>query len=352
MTGGAHRASSVEADARRGPSDAVGRAGDPAATAAPAATATAPAAPAAPAPLVVAMLTYRRPQDVRAAVPAFLAELGTVDVPGELLVVDNDPDAGARDTVEGVGDPRVRYVHEPRPGIAAGRNRALAECADRDVLVFVDDDERPRPGWLAALLAEHARSGAAAVVGAVVSDYERPPDGWLAAGRFFDRRRLPTGTVVDVAATNNLLLDLGRLRPTGLTFDERFGLSGGSDTLFSRRLVAAGERMVWCDEAVVVDHVPADRLTRAWVLRRAYRSGNSGARAEVVLATGLAQLAVRARYVARGLVRVVGGSARVALGAVTRSDVHDARGRRSVQRGRGMVAGALGHVVYEYRRQG
>lgn len=303
------------------------------------------------APLVVAMLTYRRPDDVRAAVPAFLAELGTVDVRAELLVVDNDPEGGARATVEGVGDPRVRYAHEPRPGIAAGRNRALAECAGSELLVFVDDDERPTPGWLAALLAEHARSGAAAVVGAVVSEYEHEPDAWLAAGRFFDRRRLPTGTVVDVAATNNLLLDLGRLRRTGVTFDERFGLSGGSDTLFSRRLTAVGETMVWCDEAVVVDHVPADRLTRAWVLRRAYRSGNSGARAEVVLSHGAARQLVRARYVARGVVRMAGGGARVLVGALTRSAVHDARGRRSVQRGRGMVSGALGHVVYEYRRQ-
>lgn len=303
------------------------------------------------APLVVAMLTFRRPDDVRAAVPAFLAELGTVDLPAELLVVDNDPDAGARSTVEAVGDPRVRYVHEPRPGIAAGRNRALAECAASQVLVFVDDDERPAPGWLGALLAERERSGAAAVVGAVVSQYAREPDAWLAAGRFFDRRRLPTGTVVDVAATNNLLLDLDRLRRTGVTFDERFGLSGGSDTLFSRRLAAAGETMVWCDEAVVVDHVPVDRLTRAWVLRRAYRSGNSGARAEVLLSRGAARQLVRARYVARGLVRVAGGGARVALGALTRSLAHDARGRRSVQRGRGMVAGALGHVVYEYDRQ-
>ena len=36
------------------------------------------------------------------------------------------------------------------------------------------------------------------------------------AGRFFNRRRLPTGTEVDVAATNNLLLDLIQLHELGL----------------------------------------------------------------------------------------------------------------------------------------
>ena len=85
---------------------------------------------------------------------------------------------------------------------------------------------------------------------------------------------------MEVAATNNLLLDLGRIRALGLEFDERFGLSGGSDTLFTRPLVARGGRMVWCDEAMVVDNVPAGRLTRDWVLRRALRSGNSASRVE------------------------------------------------------------------------
>jgi succinoglycan biosynthesis protein ExoM len=35
---------------------------------------------------------------------------------------------------------------------------------------------------------------------------------------------------------------------------------------------------------------------------------------------------------------------------VTRSAAQDARGRRSIERGIGMVTGVLGHVVYEYRR--
>jgi len=298
--------------------------------------------------VVVAMLTYRRPEDLRVAVPAFLAEARRHG--GSLLIVDNDPDGSARDYVVGLGDDAVRYVHEPRPGIAAGRNRALAEVSD-ELLVFVDDDERPVDGWLQALLDCRDASGAAVVVGAVVSEFEEQPPGWVVAGGFFDRRRLPTGTHVDVAATNNLLLDMARVGPTGTRFDEAFGLSGGSDTLFTRTLVRAGLPMVWCDEAVVVDMVPAARMTREWVLARARRSGNSASRAELVLAASAGEkLGVRARYVGRGLVRVAGGSARVALGALRRQDVRRLTGRRNVMRGRGMISGALGQVVYEYRR--
>ncbi|WP_240675528.1 glycosyltransferase family 2 protein [Cellulomonas endophytica] len=301
--------------------------------------------------VVVAMLTYRRPEDLAAAVPAFLAAVAGAAADVRLLVVDNDPAGSGRDVVAAVGDERVRYVVEPTPGIAAGRNRALREAEGADLLVFVDDDERPEPGWFDALLGTWRQTRPTCVVGAVVSAYAQEPTGWLAAGRFFDRRRLPTGTAVDVAATNNLLIDLRQLAGHGVTFDERFGLSGGSDTLFTRTLARRGARLVWCDEAVVVDMVPDDRLTRDWVLRRARRSGNSAARVEVVLAVDGAQRAqARARYLVRGTVRMAAGGARMAVGALTRSEVHHAKGARSLHRGLGMASGALGSVVVEYAR--
>jgi hypothetical protein len=187
----------------------------------------------------------------------------------------------------------------------------------------------------------------------VVSAFPTEPEPWIAAGRFFDRRRLPTGTEVTVAATNNLLLDLSQLRATGLQFDERFGLSGGSDMLLTRQLSRAGGRMVWCAEAVVTDVVPADRLTRTWVLHRAFRSGNTYARTSVALADGrVGRLAVRTRVLAEGGVRLAGGGLRMLLGVVGGSLARRAGGRRTVARGAGMVAGAVGVVHVEYDRSG
>ncbi len=300
--------------------------------------------------VVVAMLTYRRPDDLARAVPAFLAELDTVPDRGRLLVVDNDPDGSAAGAVAAVGDDRVRYVHEPRPGIAAGRNRALDDSADASLLVFVDDDEHPEPGWLAALLGTYRQTGAGVVAGAVVSAFDVEPDAWLAAGRFFDRRRLPTGTPIDVAATNNLLLDLAQM-PADVRFDEAFGLTGGSDTMLTRTLHRRGVAMVWCDDAVVVDRVPASRLTRSWVLARARRSGNSDVRVAVALAPpGPRRWWVRAAGIGRGVLRVVGGAGRSVVGRLTGSAEHDARGQRSLARGRGMIGAATGSVVAEYAR--
>ena len=304
--------------------------------------------------ITLSVLTFRRPEDLRAVLPMLVAqarEVATPAEPVEVLVVDNDPEGSGRVVLDELASPLVRYVVESIPGIAAARNRALEEGLASSALVFVDDDERPHPGWLRALVDTWTRTGAVAVSGAVVSDFAADLDPWVREGGFFERRRLATDTPISIAATNNLLLDMAAIRATGLRFDTEFGLSGGSDTLFTRRLAATGALMVWCDEAVVTDHVPASRMSRDWVLRRSFRYGNSGSRVELSLADSVAERwTARARCVARGLPRVVVGGARWLLGTMTGSARNRARGLRTAVRGAGVLVGASGYVYQEYGR--
>lgn len=300
--------------------------------------------------VVVVALTYRRPQDLEVLLPMLQHQAANSPARTSVLVVDNDPDAGARDQVTALG-PDVRYVHVPTPGIAAARNGALEASSDEDVLIFIDDDERPVGAWLESLLLEWDRTRPAAVVGPVVSEFSVQPDAWVEAGRFFDRRRMPTGSAITVAATNNLLLDLHFVRQHGLRFDLRFGLTGGSDTLFTRTVHKLGGRMVWCDEAVVTDVVPPQRVTRDWVLRRAFRSGNSWATTSAALADGPRDRVItRTRVAIEGVPRLLGGAARLAAGAVLRRTDLRARGMRTIARGAGMVSGSVGVAYVEYRR--
>jgi succinoglycan biosynthesis protein ExoM len=302
--------------------------------------------------LVVAVLTFRRPDGLRLIVPRLQEQArqlhSVLGMSAEVLVVDNDPDGSAREAVASFE--RARYVHEPLPGIPAARNRALDEAAGARFIVFIDDDEVPNDGWLTALVQAQRSSGASGVAGAVVPQYDGPVDPWIVAGGFFVRDRWPSGTVVSTAATNNLLLDLDVIREHGLRFDLGFTDTGGSDTVLTRQLTRAGGRIVWCDEAVVTDVVPTQRLTRNWVLRRAFRAGNSDIRAQLRIAHGSRRLVERVRYLGRGALRVVGGSARVVLGTVRRSTTEQAVACRTVFRGLGMLAGAAGHGYEEYRR--
>ncbi len=305
--------------------------------------------------VTVAVPTFRRPERLAALLPLLLEQArGTGARYGaDVLVVDNDPAGSAAAVVAALAQPGLRYVAEPTPGIAAVRNRAMDEAARSRLLAFIDDDERPAPGWLTALLDTWAATGAAAVTGRVVVETAGALDPWIDAGGFFARRRLVTGTAVPVAATSNLLLDLDRVRELGTRFPEDLALGGGEDNLFTRRLTGAGGLLLWCDESVVVDQVPRERMTRSWVLTRAWSHGNAAVLTELRLAGGTgSRAAARLQGLARGLLRVAGGGARWGWGALARSDRHRARGLRALCRGAGMAGAACGVVFQEYARDG
>lgn len=301
--------------------------------------------------VTVITLTYKRPADLAQALPALLSAIA--DHPGtELLVVDNDEVPSARLVMDQFGNERLRYVHEPTPGIAAARNRGLDETLNSDAVIFIDDDETPGPEWLTLLLEARSKYAAEAIAGPVLSEFEGPLDPWIVAGRYFERLRHPSGTVVEVAATNNLLLDRAFVSAHELRFDEGFGLSGGSDSVFTRQLRRAGGRIVWCDEAIVTDRVPAARATRKWVIKRAFRMGNTEARARIYTAVGIAGGAgERLRAVGNGLARMGVGAAEVLRGTLTRSLPVRSRGVRTTLRGAGMFLAAVGYSYFEYRRR-
>lgn len=304
----------------------------------------------------IAVLTYKRPADIESVLPQLVEQAERAKSAGwdtDILVVDNDAAESARSIVEEISEgssARMLYTCEPEPGITPARNRALDLSGDKDILIFIDDDERPTADWLAGLLRTHEKY-AACVVGPVVSQFDQELDPWIMAGGFFTRRRMPTGTTVEVAGTGNLLLDMRLINARGLRFDVEFGLSGGSDTLFTRQMTLARIPMVWCDEAVVYDVVPAARATRRWVLLRALRYGTSwSATSRKVARSASERLRFQVRDFGQGVVRIAGGLLRFLAGVVTRDQGRRARGLRNVARGIGLAAGVFGYRYHEYRR--
>ncbi len=302
-----------------------------------------------PIEVVIGVLTYRRPEmlaELLDALPAQIADAAPL-ADATVLVVDNDPDASAREAAS--GRDRVRYVHEPIPGIAAARHRCLAEADAADLLQFIDDDELPEPEWLRLMVQawqEHGRP--AAVAGAVLPRFVEPPDAWLLAGEFFTRAQPGTGTVLPAAPTGNLLIDVAQAREMGVQFDLTRGLRGGEDTLFTRQLVGRGGRIIFCREAAISDLVPPERATRRWVLARARHHGGTATELDLLAAHGPRQRALsRAKRLVGGLGRAAVGSA----GAVTGRDAaRHAKGLRLQRRGLGMAQAAIWPLPPEYRR--
>lgn len=308
--------------------------------------------------VTVAVLTFRRNEQLSALLPLLMEEIAILrdraGLRGEVVVVDNDPNGGAGRVVRPAAG--VRYVHEVTPGIAAARNRALSESGDSTFLAFIDDDERPGPGWLNHLVQAQAHYGADGVSGPVVSQFDGALDPWLKAGGFFQRSHnlsRTTGDRVPAAATNNLLLNLEVVRRLGLDFDTSLGMGGGEDTLFTRRLVAGGGAIVWCSEARVFDLVPTARMTRRFALTRVFAQSNASAVVTMrALPRGLARVRSRVRFAGVGLARLLAGSSTLLAGCVTRSPRSQARGSAMAVRGLGALCAALGIRYAEYQRSG
>lgn len=335
--------------------------------------------------LVVGVPTYRRTEQLDTLVPLLAEHLAQARAEklvdsGSVLVVDNDPAGGARDTVEAhtarLGSALVAYEHETEPGVVAVRNRILDGATTRGarLVAFIDDDETPETDWLVALLRTWKEHPAAAVAGRVLPAYPENMDPWLVAGGFFVRRNLPTGTVVPTAPVGNLLVDLEPVNRLGLRFDPAAALTGGEDTVFTTALTAAGERIVFCSESAVYDEIPAHRATRSWVLTRAFSHGNNAAlqrlsqpsapgpsstdvpaavlRAATEDPHGTAVPVARAKVLLGGVGRIGVGVVRATWGRLRGNAAVDARGARLAARGVGMTAGAVGLAYREYARDG
>ncbi|WP_406295225.1 glycosyltransferase [Embleya sp. NBC_00888] len=82
----------------------------------------------------------------------------------ELIVVDNAPTTDrTASVVRGGCAGLVRYVREPRAGLALAHNRGIA-AATGELLAFTDDDVLADPGWVAGLVAGFTRAGRPACV--------------------------------------------------------------------------------------------------------------------------------------------------------------------------------------------
>lgn len=317
--------------------------------------ATASEAPASEAIRVaVAIPTFRRPEQLARmlqVLPSRLAEVADA-ARVRVLIIDNDPQGGAEPIVaQAPAELDCRYVHEPRPGIAAARQRALDAATDYDLLAFIDDDETPRPGWLGALLDTWRRTGAAAVAGHVHTEFPADAEPWVVASGLFVRPLRGDGERLPAAGAGNLLLDLAQVRAAGIRFDTSLGLFGGEDTLFTRQLVRAGMDVVACPASVADDPLEPSRATRRFALARARHHGQMQAVIDLRLAGGrLQRVGSRLRNAVKGVGWIGRGALRIVGGMLRRALPLRATGARQVRRGIGMLEGALGFARPEYAR--
>jgi succinoglycan biosynthesis protein ExoM len=265
------------------------------------------------------------------------------------VVVENDshPSSAYQRAVARHADRlRVRHIVEPRLGIPFARNRALAEAtaAGARYLAFIDDDEVPDAGWLYGLVTTQKATGAGVIAGPVLPAFPPEAPAWAAPSGLYDRARFPSGTRLGTARSGNVLLDLPAVLEVGRTFPEAVARGSGSDMEYFSGLYRDGVAIVWADDAIVHETVPASRLTMRYQFTRNASHANAVALA-AVRDGGLRGWLSRAGAAAVQLLR---GVALPVLGALSLRS--RARAMASLGRAVGTLVGLAGRRLQFYRR--
>lgn len=213
-------------------------------------------------------------------------------IPFDILVVDNnssDDTEAVLDSLARMDGARLEYVRETTQGIPFARNRAVEECLARgaDFMLFMDDDELPAPGLLAAAVDALENEGAECAGGRVEIVFkpgQRPK--WLGdellgflaeidhgnEAFWIEDRTTPLWTA-NIAYRMEIFS-----RQPPLRFDTRYNrlghaVGGGSDAIMFREMVDRGIRIRYRPDMVVEHYVDEWRLKRSYFLKLHFISG-------------------------------------------------------------------------------
>jgi succinoglycan biosynthesis protein ExoM len=221
--------------------------------------------------ITACICTYKRPESLHRLLESLRAQKSDGRFTLAASIVDNDPGLSAKPVVEAfaaAGALDVHYAHASAHNLALLRNLSV-DHAKGDFVAFVDDDEYAVDEWLLLLLRTVREHGVSGAFGPVLPAFSVPPPRWIVKGRFCERARHKTGTLLRGrhTRTGNSLIKREIFLDPSNRFDEKFRLGAEDDTLFER-LIRKGHAFAWCDEAVVYEEIPAQRLKASYFLKR------------------------------------------------------------------------------------
>lgn len=300
---------------------------------------------------IVAIPTYRRPAGLLQLLES-LAELSTCH---QLRIIVGDNDSAQLEgrhvveTLRAEGYPwPIEAIIVTARGISQVRN-ALIEASLRDdgadFVLMLDDDEIAAPGWLDEMISRQKETGADIVGGRVNRLFEGGKPKWAdGASLLSDKTHTGLARVDMIHSTCNTLFSGPFLRQQERPlFDPSFGLTGGEDKEAFTRLKRAGATFAWAESAVVWEQIPASRLTREWVLKRAFRVGNSDMRVLIRHHGSWSEVGVE---VLKALAVLAAGP--VLLLRAGRDETRDIRSRMMIWRAAGKLSAVAGRSYREY----
>jgi GT2 family glycosyltransferase len=181
----------------------------------------------------------------------------------EAIVVDDGSPDDTYAVVSALDTPFVlEVVRQGNRGRAAACNAGIRR-ARGEIVVILDDDMEPPPGFLAAHLGEHAGGERLGVIGAVpVHTDERSSPVTRFVAEKFDRHlaRLAAGGEIRFSSfySGNFSIRRATLLDEVGVFDEEYTLYGNEDTELALRLMRAGIELRFSAGAMALQHYEKD----------------------------------------------------------------------------------------------
>lgn len=245
--------------------------------------------------LTLAVPTHNRAASLGETLASLAAQRLPAGIETECIVIDNNSTDRTPAVVEEAAARApfaMRRIFEPGPGSSFARNRAVDEAAG-DFILFIDDDAVAESNWAALMLAAIERRGLDAACGMVLPRWEAAPPRWLGTSLYVrfavhDQHAIAARPLADTEVLHNYFSANAGFRRECFArfgrFREDLGVVGGDpisgeDTELFARIIEGGGAMGFVAEARVFHLVPAARMNRKYLLRKAFAFGVGTAQA-------------------------------------------------------------------------
>lgn len=206
----------------------------------------------------VVIPTYQRCASVQRALRALAGQTLSPDAYEVIVSIDGSEDGTEEMVARFTAPYTLRAIWQPNGGRAAACNAGIA-VAMGEIVVLLDDDMEPAPGFLAAHLQAHRSNAALGVMGAVPITFDRssPPVVQYVGAKFNShlRRLAQPGHQLKLrdfysgnfSIRRHILIDVD-------AFDEAFKIYGNEDLELSLRLLNADVHLIYNREALAHQH--------------------------------------------------------------------------------------------------
>lgn len=225
----------------------------------------------------ICILTYKRPKLLEKLLDSLYLQEKINKSEFEIIVIDNDESQSAKIVVSShkINNSyfSVRYYIQKKRNLSISRNLAINESKGYYIL-FIDDDEHADKFWAYELINSIYKYEADVVFGRLELSFDSVIPNYLKNRDFYFPKSLPSGSEAKVFYSGNVIIKKSILKELNLSFDEKYGLTGGEDSHLFQRIKEAGKKLIFTNEAVIYEFVPMNRGKLYYLLKRNFRSGN------------------------------------------------------------------------------